>query len=421
MENTSSIKQFPDINIIKEMIEIYSNSIELPLFLIDSYGNKIFSYPKESNLCKFIESKAEGKNCCTQTHLRASKQAIQLGETYIFTCPSGFVYFSAPLIENQSFKGAIIVGPILLQYPDKLLIDNIMKKFDLNIYEKNTIKSYVDTIPVVEPSKVTYLSKLLFLLTINLISNDKNILYERKERLKQQSKINESIQSIKDKNLGNKYPYDIEKELILRVKNKDELGAKKSLNELLGYIFFASGGNMEDIQTHIIELIALLSRAVVDGGADRDRITKINNDIIIKLRETKNLQDISYWTTKALNEFTENVLTLNDSKNSQTIKKAINYINKNYMNNISLDKVSSYVHLNSSYFSTMFKKELGMSFTNYLNKVRIENSKALLSDLNYTILDIAIIVGFDDQSYYSRVFKKLTGKTPKEYRNNSFG
>lgn len=112
----------------------------------------------------------------------------------------------------------------------------------------------------------------------------------------------------------------------------------------------------------------------------------------------------------------EKVFKLSTGKNAEIIKSAINYINTNYMKNITLETVADYIHLNPSYFSSLFKKETGMNFSDYLNKVRIEESKKLLKNKNYSILEISIEVGFQDQSYYSKVFKKITGITPKEYR-----
>ena len=74
------------------------------------------------------------------------------------------------------------------------------------------------------------------------------------------------------------------------------------------------------------------------------------------------------------------------------------------------------MHLHPSYFSTVFKNSTGLSFKEYLNKVRIEESKILLLNTDFSIIDIAIAVGFEDQSYFSKVFKKYTGTTPKQFR-----
>ena len=74
------------------------------------------------------------------------------------------------------------------------------------------------------------------------------------------------------------------------------------------------------------------------------------------------------------------------------------------------------MELNPSYFSTLFKQSCGSSFKEYLNSIRIEESKKLLAATDRSILDIALSIGFEDQSYFTKVFKKYTGLTPKQYR-----
>lgn len=78
--------------------------------------------------------------------------------------------------------------------------------------------------------------------------------------------------------------------------------------------------------------------------------------------------------------------------------------------------VANMVHLNASYFSSLFKREVGVSFSNYLNKVRIEKSMQLLKNTALSILEVALEVGYEDQSYFGKVFKSVINMTPKEYK-----
>jgi len=64
----------------------------------------------------------------------------------------------------------------------------------------------------------------------------------------------------------------------------------------------------------------------------------------------------------------------------------------------------------------LFKQVTGISFKEYLNKVRIEEAKSLLEHTDYSIMEIAVACGYSDQSYFTKVFKKATGITPKQYR-----
>jgi Response regulator containing CheY-like receiver domain and AraC-type DNA-binding domain len=101
------------------------------------------------------------------------------------------------------------------------------------------------------------------------------------------------------------------------------------------------------------------------------------------------------------------------------IRDALDYINKNYMNDISLKQVADEIHHNQFYLSSRFKKAVQMSFVEYLNKVRIEHSKYLLRTENLKISDIAYIVGFKESTYFCTVFKRIEGVSPNTYRANT--
>jgi len=98
------------------------------------------------------------------------------------------------------------------------------------------------------------------------------------------------------------------------------------------------------------------------------------------------------------------------------VKKAVEYCIKNFDSPISVDLICDELHINKSYFCKIFKSETGYTFTNYLNIFRVEKSKRLLKNPNMSLLDVAISVGFNSQNYYSSVFKKITNKTPLEYK-----
>lgn len=101
---------------------------------------------------------------------------------------------------------------------------------------------------------------------------------------------------------------------------------------------------------------------------------------------------------------------------SRPIRLAKQYINANYRDSLTLDRVGNEIGLNPTYFSSLFKKETGDSFIDYLNDVRIENAKPLLLDRTFTLIDICEMVGFNDIKYFKKRFKKSTGLSPTDYR-----
>lgn len=103
--------------------------------------------------------------------------------------------------------------------------------------------------------------------------------------------------------------------------------------------------------------------------------------------------------------------------NSPFVNHAIKYIEKNYAHEISIDGICKELNVNKCYFCSVFKKETGSTFINYLNNYRIEKSKELLKNPNISLLDVSLSVGYNNQSYFSTVFKKITSKTPLEFRD----
>ncbi len=109
--------------------------------------------------------------------------------------------------------------------------------------------------------------------------------------------------------------------------------------------------------------------------------------------------------------------TANENGNSM-IRKAKEYIDKNYMcDDLSLRSVAKAVGLSPTYFSALFKKEVGQNFSDYLTAVRIRKSKDLLCCTSKLIYEVAYDVGFRDYRYFSQIFKKHTGQTPRQFQS----
>lgn len=401
-----------------EMLEAFQTCVELPIQVIDENGDILESCGPETCFCQTFKKHLPSGDTCEILHTNASKRAISLGETYIFSCHANLNHIVFPLMNKDTFFGSILVGPFLMDSPDSLLILDISKRYTIPVESLLELYEDSNSIKVITPAHVTQISKLLYYLFSSLISDSRQQLIINQSKLHQQSKINESIQMYKSfgEEQKSSYPYEKEKELITKVKTKNVHEAKGILNDLLGYVLFSEGNSMDVLKARAIELCSLLSRAAIEGGAATDSILKINNHFLQNLQSINNLDELCYKLQESVEVFTDSMFNYIPSKNNELIKKAISHISKNYSKTLTLEEVANHVHLNSAYFSTVFKQSCGSSFKEYLNMVRIEESKRLLANTDYSVIDIAIAVGFEDQSYFSKVFKKYTGLTPKQYR-----
>ena len=128
------------------------------------------------------------------------------------------------------------------------------------------------------------------------------------------------------------------------------------------------------------------------------------------------IESLNRWIGAILHKFISFVFDLNDIKHQNVIFKTTAYIKEHLTDKLTLDQAAEQVYLSKSYFCRIIKDELGCTFTEYVNRLRIERSKTLLRSTGMPIAEIACAVGFDDQSYFTRIFKKQTGIAPGKYR-----
>lgn len=116
-----------------------------------------------------------------------------------------------------------------------------------------------------------------------------------------------------------------------------------------------------------------------------------------------------------------NMAIYSEKNISIVLRNAIKFIEDNYYKDLNRKNVAQEVYITPSYLSILFKKEMGISFVDYLHKIRIQRACELLNDMRYKIYDVAVTVGYNDEKYFFQVFKKYKGMTPMQYRNNFLG
>ncbi|MEG1879776.1 MAG: AraC family transcriptional regulator, partial [Oscillospiraceae bacterium] len=212
------------------------------------------------------------------------------------------------------------------------------------------------------------------------------------------------------------YPIELEKDLQDAIVHGDSVLSKELLNKLLGHIFFNSNGDFATIKARVLELIVLLSRSAIEGGANIKEIFALNSNYLKEVENFRNIEKLSVWLTSVINRFVSYVFEFGEVKHTDTIYKVTGYIKENYSKKISLDEIAKHVYLSKSYLSKIFKEEMGLSITTYINNYRIEKGKILIKDDSLSLVDIANMIGFDDQGYFTKVFKASVGVSPGKYR-----
>lgn len=114
------------------------------------------------------------------------------------------------------------------------------------------------------------------------------------------------------------------------------------------------------------------------------------------------------------------IFSMQNQPENMNIKKILDYINDHYAEPLTLSDVAKYFHFNPSYLSSYFSAHNNEGFIEYLNRVRIEEASKLLIQGTVTISEISAMVGYSDHSYFCKVFKKMKGLSPSQYRRKQF-
>lgn len=402
---------------LKAVLENLHAFTALPIRLIDNQGVQLMTFGESPRYCRLLQHNLFPEKGCLAVCLQVGQRAKKLGEPYIFSCHADLNHIAYPLLHQGELLGYIIVGPFLMDRPDSTLITNLTDKHKLTPILSLELYDELHGMQVIPPARVNQLSTLMDHLLSPLMPAEREILMAAKEKLYQQSRINETIQRYKGEGVSESRAFFHEKEtaLLSRVRTGNVQEAKALLNELIGHVLFSQGGRMENVQLMAVELTTLLSRVAIDGGAGTDKIYGLNSQYLTRILVQQNQEELCYLLQEVVESFMDAMFTRQDQGNPH-IRKALHYIADNYTQRLTLQHVAEEVGISPNHFSALFHKTVGISFREYISQIRVEESKRLLLYTDYSLADIAAAMGFPDQSNFSKVFKRITGISPGKYR-----
>lgn len=358
---------------------------------------------------RFCQSCACSRCNELNTHLYGCNEAYRWNGQYIYYCPLGLVFTASSVSDDTgNMVGGIIFGPLLMGKSDDVLNEMTTE-----------MRVKAAKLPTLTTAKVSDLASVLSALTAYASglphSRAGGFVYE-------QEKLLNAIYSAQERMLegGEQplYPIETEKKLHDLICSHDKSGAQEMLNLLLGHIYCSSNFDLSDIKTRVVELVVVLSRATIDAGADIREVFLSNTNYIQEIEQFSSLEELSVWLNGIMHRFIAYSFDFAQVKHSNVVFKVMEYVKANFDKKITLDDIARHVYLSRSYLSSIFKEETGESLFSYINKVRVQKSRMYLLDNSVGLVDIASLCGFEDQSYFTKVFKKATGVSPKKYRDN---
>ncbi len=217
--------------------------------------------------------------------------------------------------------------------------------------------------------------------------------------------------------------YFFEENLKKAVESGDVELSVKVYNDFMNknLLYPLASNEITSTRYHIICLIANLASIVINKGFSPYSVKAKSEAMIGLLDKQKSVKNIIHIGHLAVKGFATQVSTLFNVSKDSDIRTAINYIHDHLGEKLDLSMIAKSVYMSESYFCNKFKDSTGYTFSNYVNNARIEKSKILLAHTNKKISEISFALGFSNQSYYSTIFKKLTGQTPNEFRTENKG
>ncbi len=409
-----------DLSLAIECASSFSVTASLGCSVSDKEGDVLYQQGYSCGGCKVCEIANVSHDTCIKAHIYGMTEAERFGGKYIYFCPMGFTCFVSPIIGSQSTSAKVTVGPFLMVDKDDYIAMDIDSKSWITANQKQLITEELTNIPVVEPTKVNGLSNLLFMSVgfLNNIAISANML-KKQSIAEVQGQINEYIRNVKHGDILPDYPIDLEQKLLRAISLPDKPVATALLNDLLAHIFYTSSGNLVQIKSSVHELLILVSRAVINGGANSETTLADCHKHLKEIDNFNSTDDLCFWFTNLVNKLIDRMFDYSKLRHSDVIHKVIHYMHTNYEEKLTLEQTAKAVFLSPSYLSRIFKQETGVSFNTKLNNIRIEKSKELLLSGEIRLADIAPLVGFEDQSYYTKVFKRTTGILPSLYRDKN--
>ena len=175
---------------------------------------------------------------------------------------------------------------------------------------------------------------------------------------------------------------------------------------------------LRQLKNIFISSAPLLSRAAIEGGLPAEESLNLSDKYIQHAESYNNPEQVMNLQYHMVIDYTTLVNEIRQGDRYDKFMRSVTgYIREHLTEEFSVDQMAQDLFLSRSYLSTKFKKETGMTLSQYIQEQKIEKAKSLLKTTDRSILEIATYLGFSSQGYFQNVFKKLTGMTPKEYRN----
>lgn len=416
MQKESYIEQLNDNKMLKRILNSFSTITRMNVAVTNTDGDYLL-IKRETDFCQLVRSTAQGLECCRSSYARAGMEAEKWNEPYFFKCHAGLIAWACPILLDGKHEGNFICGQVLMWKPDDYYIQEILeitKKLDI---DKAALKKAAKKLEVISAEHMQAAADILFV-TANYFahSGTSTLDYQQQLRMISSWLWNENYNK-KDQETVEQDILELEKEFFREIRLSQQESSRELLKNLAVKFFTHSRGKIEIIKGLSIEFISLLTRFATECGTNFEESIRYSFKRLNELEEADTVEKVILWLLTTGNIYID-LLTEKDVDPQETIiNNAVSYIRSNYPSQgLSLKIIADHCHISPSYLSRIFKQKKGYTITQQVNRTRIEEARHLLQVSDSTIEEIAKKVGFNDRSYFCKVFKKQVGLSPSDYR-----
>ncbi len=181
-----------------------------------------------------------------------------------------------------------------------------------------------------------------------------------------------------------------------------------------------NGQSISNKKNDLIIWNAIYTKEIIKNGVSKSALHPLYNKFYNKIQIITKLLDLQDLEISMANTYFNILINDIQVTDNFMINKMLQFIHVNIENHLSLDKLAKDLNISVGYASDCFKKNMGISVMKYVQKIKIDRAKNLLLSTDNSILYIGILLGFYDQSHFSRTFKDIVGVSPTVYRNNNY-
>lgn len=321
---------------------------------------------------------------------------------------------------NNDYIGSIIVGPILYSALTKESIDGLFNDLNISITKEKLVQ-YYDSISILSKWDLTNLIQSIYFMVYKEKLLLEDIFQEGDIINKETSNIGKTEVHIAERrqNLISYADPMIEEKVIDCVKN----GKTEELENIF-YVGNKTGRmGVLDKRSHLrsqknlaIVGIAIATRASIDGGLHPEIAYTLSDLFIQHVEELEDSKLVMRFLKKAFLEFTDRIKKNNKRDFTKPINLCVIYIYSHLYEDLNLETLADVSKVSPSYLSSLFKEEVGIPLSEYIQQSKVEEAINLLTYTDHSLLEISSFLNFNDQSYFTKVFKRYTGFTPNQYR-----